>query len=168
MIQAMIKGQYNALNAKDNKERLRYMVAGIKDGKFYDFVGTNYGVFDENVEDTEFIKESDLELSRITGAKIASITIAMQKFFDTYNGVVVKEDAGPETTDVIDSDEDASDDVITDGTAADEEADYQALEKACKKAIKKGDVKKASKIIKKLEGRKSHKKLSKKLKKVSE
>lgn len=162
MIQAMIKGQYNALNAKDNKERLRYMVAGIKDGKFYDFVGTNYGVFDENVEDTEFIKESDLELSRITGAKIASITIAMQKFFDTYNGVVTEEENEPETEALPKTE------LTKDTNVAEEEADYEALEKACKKAIKKGDVKKASKILKKLEGRKSHKKLSKKLKKVSE
>ena len=157
MVQAMIKGQYNALNAKDNKERLRYMVAGIKDGKFYDSVGTDYGTFDEDVEDVEFITEKDLNLSRITGSKIASITIAMQKFFDTYNGIAAPTDV--ETTEQPDTNELEASEMG--------EPDYEALEKACKKAIKKGDIKKATKLLAKLDGQDCHKKLSKKLKKVS-
>jgi len=147
MIEALVKSQYNGLNAKDNKERLGYMVAGIKDGKFYDHTSnTDYGVFDANAEDAVFIPESDLELSRITGAKIATVTVAMQKWFDTYTGNGNGAEVPAEESEV-----------------ADEEIDTEAVEKARKKAIKKGDLDKAQKLIDKLGG---HKKLQKKLDKA--
>jgi len=158
MMEAYVKAQHAVLTCKDNKERLRYTVAGIKDGKFYDHSGTDYGMFDEKAPDAVFIPESDLELSRITGSKLATITIKMQKFFDTYNGDTNEnEDTKDETSDSTKkSDKDET-------TAKVEEVDTDAVEKACKKAIKKGDVKKAQKLIDKLGG---HKKLQKKLDKA--
>ena len=170
MIEAFAKAQYRALNAENNKERIGYMIAGIKDGKFYDHkTDTDYGVFDDGgvIPDTVFIPESDLELQRITGAKLATLTLNMTKFFDTYGANPKEaEDVKSDTKDTSGSSDD------TDATSADTSesepaVDYDALEKACKKAIKKGDVKKATKLLAKLDGQDCHKKLSKKLKKVS-
>jgi len=150
MIESYVKAQHAVLTCKDNKERLRFTVAGIKDGKFYDYSGTNYGVFDENAPDTVFIPESDLELGRITGSKLATITLKMQKFFDTYFGEgEPTEEVEPTTTEAP--------------TEEGEEIDTEAVEKAVKKAIKKEDFKKAQKLIDKLGG---HKKLQKKLDKA--
>ena len=146
MIKAHIVAQYAVLTSKDNKERLKYMVAGIKDGKFFDYAGTDYGMFDENAPDTVFIPDSDLSLSRITGVKLAGITLSMQKFFENY------ENGGSEPTEEQ-----------CDPEPSDEEIDTGAVEKACKKAIKKGDFKKAQKLIDKLGG---HEKLQKKLDKA--
>jgi len=152
MIEAYVKAQHAVLTCKDNKERLRFTVAGIKDGKFYDYSGTDYGVFDENAPDTVFIPESDLELSRITGSKLATITLKMQKFFDAYFGE-------GEADEVIDVEVVVGSEATEEG----EEIDTEAVEKAVKKAIKKEDFKKAQKLIDKLGG---HKKLQKKLDKA--
>ena len=147
-IEALITAEFVVLSAKDNKERLKYIVAGIKDGKFYDYAGTDYGIFDEAAPDTVFIEESDLELSRITSSKITTITMNMKKFFTEYNGENVEVNPQDNEDEKIDGDT-----VI----------DTEAVEKACKKAIKKGDFKKAQKLIDKIGG---HKKLQKKLDKA--
>lgn len=150
MIEAFCKAQYNALNAKDNKERIGYMIAGIKDGKFYDLkTDTDYGVFDETIPDTVFIPESALEIQRVTGAKLATFSVAMNKFFEKYGSNPKQE------TEETEEAEEA------------EDVDYTALEKACKKAIKKGDLTKATKLLEELDGQDCHKKLSKKLAKAS-
>jgi hypothetical protein len=143
MIEAFVKSQYNSLGASDNKERIKHIIAGCKDGHLYSHDGTDYGLYDENAEDAIFVPESDLELARITGSKIAGITLKMQKFFDANNGAVVEE--------------------VEEVEEAEEVEDQEVIEKACKKAIKKGDFKKAQKIIDKLGG---HKKLQKKLDKA--
>lgn len=163
MMEAYIKAQHAVLTCKDNKERLRYTVAGIKDGKFYDHSGTDYGMFDENAPDTVFIPESDLELSRITGTKLAGITLKMQKFFESYN---TDEDVSTEDADEPkEKKAKKSKSSEADAEASDEEPeiDTEAVEKAVKKAIKKSDFKKAQKLIDKLGG---HKKLQKKLDKA--
>jgi len=151
MMRTHVVAQYAILNAETNKDRLKYIVAGIKNGKFYDYAGTDYGVFDKDAPDTEFMPESDLGLSRITGSKLATITIKMQKFFDSY----FDEDKG-EPEEYTKEEAEAEADTV-------EEVDTEAVEKAIKKAIKKGDLKKAQKLIDKLGG---HKKLQKKLDKA--
>ena len=156
MIASLVKAQFAALNAKDNKERLRYTVAGIKDGKLYDAVGTNYGVYDENAEDTVFIEDSDFELSRITSAKIKNVTDKMLAFFNETDEVV-------ETKEVEETDE-----VVEPEVVETKEVDFEAVEVACKKAIKKGNVKKASKLLAKLDGQSCYKKLAKKIMKIGE
>ncbi len=179
MLEAFCKAQYNALNAKDNKERIGYMIAGIKDGKFYDLsTGTDYGVFDESIPDTEFIPESALEIQRVTGAKLATFSMGMNKFFDVY-GANPKgsKDVDGTDTDSSDDAEDERNDTVVDSTSVNDadsdsdsntpKVDYEALEKACKKAIKKGDLKKAGKLLEKLVDQDCHKKLSKKLAKAS-
>ncbi len=156
-IEALITAEFVVLSAKDSKERLKYIVAGIKDGKFYDYAGTDYGIFDEAAPDTVFIEESDLELSRITSSKITTITMNMKKFFTEYNGEVDE--------DTMDTDK-SSDDVVSDSdddNTTEDTIDTEAVEKACKKAIKKGDFSKAQKLIDKLGG---HSKLQKKLDKA--
>ena len=117
MIGAFAKAQLNLLLAKDNKEKLRYCIAGCKDEHLYSHSGTNYGKV-EGAEDTVFIPESDLELSRITGAKLATIARKMDKFF------------GFDVEDVVEDVVEESEDVV-----------------ACRKAIKKGKVKKAKKLL---------------------
>ena len=147
-IEALINTEYEVLKAKDNKERLKFMVAGIKDGCFYNHAnGAIYGEFDTEVPDTVFISEADLEMFRVTSTKIVGITLAMQQFFVDYNG----------------ADEPTVEDEPTEPTVEEEAIDTEAVEKACKKAIKKGDFKKAQKLIDKLGG---HKKLQKKLDKA--
>jgi len=166
MIEAFAKAQYNALNAKDNKERIGYMIAGIKDGKFYDLkTDTDYGVFDESIPDTVFIPESALEIQRVTGAKLATFSMAMNKFFDEYGSN--PKGSEDEVDDVQDTECDTNTDTDTSSDGEVPEIDYEALEKACKKAIKKGDLKKAGKLLEKLVDQDCHKKLSKKLAKAS-
>ena len=149
MIEAFIKAQYSALNAKNNKERLGYMVAGIKDGKFYDKCGNiDYGTFDVDAPDAEFITQDDVELTRVASTKILSVTENMNTYFREYN----KEDV--EDTEVED-------------TEVEDVVDYEALETECKKAIKKGNFPKAQKILVKLNGQTCYKKLAKKLKKAT-
>lgn len=162
-ITALVKAQYKALNAKDNKERLTYMIAGIKDGKFYTHAHVaDFGIFDVNAPDTVFIPEKDLELSRITGAKIATITMNMEKFFDAYYGGETTEpqpDIAPETKpETPIPDPEALKELDEDGV--------EKLAKACKKAIKAEDFKKARKILSKLDGQDCYKKLAKKLAKA--
>ena len=155
MIEAFIKAQYSALNAKNNKERLGYMVAGIKDGKFYDKCGNiDYGTFDVDAPDAEFITQDDVELTRVTSTKILSVTENMNTYFREYN----KEDTEVEDTDTEVEDTD---------TEVEDVVDYEALETECKKAIKKGNFPKAQKILVKLNGQTCYKKLAKKLKKAT-
>ena len=156
MLIALAITQMNSLSAKDNKERLKFTIAGCKDGKLYDHAGTDYGVFDENAEDVIFIPDTDLQLSRITGAKISGITQKALAFFAQYAEAKPADDDGSDE----DESEAGQDEDDTD------EVDYAAVEKACKKAIKKGDLKKAKKLLAKLDGQDCHKKLSKKLDKA--
>ena len=149
-IETLIKAQHAVLTCADNKERLRYTVAGIKDGKFYDHSGTDYGVFDEDAPDTVFIPEADLDLQRITGAKLKSIAGKMTAFFEAYNS-----NEPAEIDEVIEDEAPAE--------PAEEAIDMDALEKACKKAIKGEKFGKAQKLIDKMGG---HKKLQKKLDKA--
>lgn len=149
-IQAHALAGVALLGAKDTKARLHYVIAGVKDGKMYDHAGTDYGVYDEDAEDVEFITDEDLALSRISGTKIASIGKLMADYFNPN----AEEESKPEPKEDGGSSEPA------------EEIDYDAVAKACKKAIKKEDVKKATKLLAKLEGQDCYKKLSKKLAKV--
>lgn len=169
-IEAVVKAQYKALNAKDNKERLGYMIAGIEDGQFYTHAnGKQFGMFDPEVPDTVFIPKTDLELSRITGTKIASITQNMEKFFDKYYGL----EDGAEG-EAADGDDESCDKPAKEFApeAEDEpetglsDENIEDLTKAFKKALKKEDFKKASKILGKLVDTDGHKKLSKKLAKA--
>ena len=156
MIEAFVKAQFLALSAKNNKERLGYMIAGIKDGKFYDLTtDVDYGTFDVDAPDAEFITQADLEMSRVATTKIQSVTASMVDYFAKYN-----------SDEVIDV-EVVEDEVVEDEVVEDE-IDYEALETECKKSIKKGKLSKAQKLLAKLEGQDCHKKLSKKLKKASE
>ena len=175
-IEAVVRAQFKALNAKDNKERLNYMIAGIEDGEFYTHAhGKQFGVFDTDAPDTVFIPKTDLELSRITGTKIASVTMAMTKFFDDYNGDsenYVEPEAvsqEPETKDVPKKSKEQAqiDDAEAEGVSPEySEEIVEKLAKECKKAIKSEDFKKAQKILNKLEGYHVHKKLAKKLAKA--
>ena len=159
MLAAFAISQMKALSAKDNKERLRFTIAGCKDGKLYDHVGTNYGVFDENAPDVVFIPESDLELTRITGVKIAGIIEKAEAFFNEYAfDKVVEVEEVEEVVEVEEVEE-----IVEDTVEVEEKIDTEAVEKAAKKAIKKGDFKKAQKLIDKLGG---SKKLQKKLNKA--
>jgi rubrerythrin len=164
MIEAFIKGQYNAINAKDNKERLRFTVAGIRNGRFYALDGTDYGLFDENAPDAEFIVLKDLELSRITGAKIQNITNKMLDYFNKYG---VHKNEGTTDEKVNDSDTEATTEngskMVSDESQ--DVLDVDAVVKECKKAIKKGKSKKALKLAQKIEmvDVKTFKKLMKKI-----
>jgi len=156
MIQAFTKGQYKAINAKDNKERLKFTVAGCRGGHLFAHDGTDYGLFNADAPDTEFITLKDLELSRITGAKIAQITQKMEAFFDKYGANPTEQPEAKAELETETTSEDAAND--------EPEIDTEAVVKACKKAIKKGNTKKALKLLNKLpEDSKEFKKLSKKL-----
>ena len=146
-IQALVGGQYNSLNAKDNKERLKYTVAGCKDGKLYDYAGTNYGAFNEDAPDTEFITEADLNLSRITAVRLKGITERMQNFFNTYGANPVEEATVEDVEEVEEVVEEDNDELI----------------EKFKKAIKKGKAKKARKLLDEIG---ENKKLAKMLKKL--
>ena len=152
MIGAFAQAQILALSAKDNKERLRFTIAGCKDGKLYDHSGTDYGVYDPEAPDAIFIPDTDLQLSRITGVKLEGIARKMTEFFS---------DVEPAVEEPTDTDGDRGD-AIVDSEPVDE-IDVEAVEDACKKAIKKGKFDKAQKLIDKLGG---HKKLQKKLEKA--
>ena len=145
---AFIAGQYQSLSAKTNVERLKFTVAGIKNGRFYDHVGTDYGLFDEDAPDAIFISDKDVTMTRITGAKIDSITKKVESYFTAYY-----------------SDEVDEVDEVAEEPQEEHEIDVDAVEKAAKKAIKKGDFKKAQKLIDKLDG-KAAKKMQKKLDKA--
>ncbi len=143
-IEAFTKAQYEALT-QTNKERIPFTIAGCKDGHLYDLSGRDFGEFNLDAPDTEFITVKDGELSRITKVKILAITNTMKKFFDTYGANPVE---AAEQSDPGGGDKDKA------------EIDTEAVEEACKKAIKKGKFDKAQKLIDKLGG---HKKLQKKL-----
>ena len=146
--------QMISLTAKDGKERLRFTVAGVKDGKFYDAVGTDYGTYDG--EDVEFITEEDLNVSRLTGVRLEKIKQRADAYF---SGTPFK--SNEPVAEAYFSDEQTEEDEQP-------EIDVDALVSACKKAIKDGKFKKANKIIEKLDGHKVAKKLAKKLRKASE
>lgn len=170
-IEALIGTQFSLLTAKDNKARLLYIIAGIKDGKFYNHAhGAIFGVFDESAPDTEFITEKDLTLSRITGTKISAITANMQNFFKEYYGLegadedeatpTPKSEPKTEPKDVTDEEgEDPKDVALS-------EAVVEKLVKEFKKCLKNEEFKKATKILAKLDGQDVQKKLAKKLKKA--
>ena len=169
MIKAFIEGQYRALNAKDNKERIRYIVAGTKDGRFYDHAGNDYGYFGD-VPDEVFIAESDLDLSRITTSKLDAVTKSMNDFFAKYMGVEAVESV--ETLeDENEEEEDAEEKTMAKNleveveTVESEEVELSQEEIAekAKKAIKKGKLKKAKKLIAQIEDKKVAKKLKAKL-----
>ena len=151
---AFIEGQYNSMTAKTNAERIKFTVAGVKDGKFYDHAGTDYGLFDIDAPDVIFIPDTDIQLTRITGAKLTIITGKMNKYFEEYYGeseapIVEEDNVEPEASVETVEEEDT--------------IDTEAVIEACKKAIKKGKFDKAQKLIDKLGG---HKKLQKKLDKA--
>jgi len=171
MTEAFVKAQFRALNAENNKERIGYMVAGIKDGKFYDHkTDTDYGVFNTDSPDTVFIPESDLELQRITGAKLATLTLNMTKFFDAYGANPTETAEGGEDKTELTPNESHRDEACVksaEGEQPSESVDVDALIKAFAKAIKKGKAKKAQKIINKLgEAGAKVKKLKKELEKL--
>ena len=164
MIEAFVKAQYGALTANDNRERLRHVVVGCKNGRLYSHSGTDYGEFD--APDTIFSPDSDTQLTRITGVKMAGINKKMLEFFDKYGANPVEVDEPTdEPTDSNDEPTDSNDDTCDNKSddVNEDAVDTEAVEKACKKAIKKGDFKKAQKLIDKLGG---HKKLQKKLDKA--
>lgn len=153
MIIALIASQFGQLNAKTNVEKLRYTVAGVKDGRFYDYVGTDYGMFDEDAKDIEFLTEVHANATRINATTLAQATVRMQKYFVEYLGTSTED----EVPDVVNVQDEAP------TVDAQEGIDYDAVTKACKKAIKKGDKDKAVKLLEKLIDQDSHKKLSKKI-----
>jgi len=163
-IEKLVKLQYEVLKVQDNKERLRYIVAGIKDGRLYNMVGTNFGEFGEDVPDTEFITEDDLDLSRISSVRISAITLKMSNFFKKYGEVSNDSTNNDNTTFCNDTCNDASD--KEDVTQKELKLNVDELIEKCKKAIKKGKFNKAAELITLLGDDKNAKKLSKKLKKA--
>jgi len=161
---AFIAGQYQSLSAKTNVERLKFTVAGIKNGRFYDHVGTDYGLFDEDAPDAIFISDKDVAMTRITGAKIDSITKKVESYFTAYYS---EEDVEAEEVDdeIEEAEVEEVEEVEEEESQEQPEIDVDAVEKAAKKAIKKGDFKKAQKLIDKLDG-KAAKKMQKKLDKA--
>ena len=149
MILAFIESQFNMMSAQDNKERLHYIVAGIKDGELYDLSGNTYGKLD-GIEDTEWITKEDGELSRITSAKIGKAKHAFKAFADKVLGVEQEDEPTVKQEDE---------------PTVEDEIDIDAVVKACKKAIKKGNQKKAMKLANKIEtvDVKAYKKLMKKI-----
>lgn len=155
-IKAFAKGQMNALLAKDNKDRLKYTIAGCRNGHLYAHDGSDFGLYDADATDTEWITLKDLELQRITGVKLAKINEMAIAFFAIDNEELPwaepKEEQNSQVVEV---------------EPKEDKIDFDAVEKACKKAIKKEDIKKATKLLAKLEGQDCHKKLSKKLGKLA-
>lgn len=156
-IQAYIKGQFAALSAKDNKERLRFTVAGIKDNKPYDYVGTDYGTLDGTFADVVFFEQDVLELSRITQSRIDTITKNMTDYF----AEVEEEDEANEHQEVVEKSEESEEvEKNEQGVVGEAEDNTEVL---IKKAIKKGKFKKAQKLLDQIGG---DKKLQKKLDKA--
>ena len=175
MIQAFALAQMLAMVAKDNKERLKYTIAGCKDGHLYDHTGQDYGLFNADAPDTVFIPETDLELQRITGVKLQGIQKKAQDFFDKYGAEPTTGDEdenenaenGASTGGEKSEKDEVSKKPTNDTENTEDKVDYDALATACKEAIKSGKIKKATKLLAKLEGQKTHKKLAKKLAKAS-
>ncbi|WBC28496.1 hypothetical protein TPMD03_25 [Thiohalocapsa phage LS06-2018-MD03] len=174
-IRALIEAQVQAASAKDNKERLRYVVAGVKDGRFYTHAGMDFGEFldkDGNtVSDTIFISDTDLQLSRITGAKLKSIETKIKDFFEEHLGDADdSEDVAEQIDDNLDDAEaeTPSEDGDVSCDEADDEISSEDLAKEVKKLIKKEKFKAAKLLINKLgdEDKKLRKKLMKKLDKA--
>ena len=162
-IEAFTKAQMKSLVAKDNKERLKFTVAGCKDGHLYSHDGTDFGLYEADAPDTEFITQADLEVGRLTSSRLEKIYTLAETFFNTYGSASkeTSEDVPKKPSEQPVSVENSED------TPSEDEVDNEALVKACKKAIKKEDFKKAQKLIEKLTDEDAAKKLSKKLKKAT-
>lgn len=135
MIEAFAKAQIKGLSLT-TKDRLKYTIAGCKDGCLYDNMGTNYGLYDNNAPDMEFITAEDLNVSRITASKLAKIKVLSDNFFAEFG-------AHP-TTDLDEALDEAQDEV---SPLEEEFAEQVDLVANIKKAIKKGKLKKAQKLI---------------------
>ena len=160
-IQKLVELQYEVLKTNNSKERLKYVVAGIRDGRLYNMIGTNFGRFgekNEDIPDTEFITEDDLTISRLSSAKIDDITSKMLNFFKKYGEV------SNDTDDISNDIDDISNDI--DDISEELNLNVDEVVKECKKAIKKGKFDKATELISLLGDDKNAKKLSKKLRKV--
>jgi len=177
-IQGLVSVQYDVLNSQDNKERIRFVVAGCREGRLYNMSGTDFGMFNEEAPDTEFITDADLDLSRITGARLSSITKKMKDFFNKY-GVSDVTDSSNDDNDTNDSDSDdtnsSNDDVeskkdkknkVSNDKKKELKVNIDEVVAKCKKAIKKEKFDKARELIKLLGDIDIAKKLSKKLKKA--
>jgi len=144
-IQKLIEVQYEVMNSRDNKDRIRHVVAGIKNGKFYTHAGVSFGTFDKNAPDTEFISESDLDLARITGSKLKKITENMTSFFNKYeedDDEEYDEEYDDEEYDDEEEDEEEEDEDEDEDEDDDDEDDEDEEVVKYKKPIKKGKLKK--------------------------
>ena len=79
-LKSLALGQIGMLEATTGKDRFAYTISRIEDGKVYDGKGNQCGVYDG--DDVIFITDKDLELSRITGAKISKVKQSMLAYFD--------------------------------------------------------------------------------------
>ena len=177
-IQKLVELQYEVLKTNNSKERLKYVVAGIRDGRLYNMIGTNFGRFseDEDIPDTEFITDDDLALSRISSAKIDDITSKMLNFFKKYGEVSngtdndntsFCNDTCNNTCNATGDKEDKENGEDGEDVVQEElNLNVDEVVKECKKAIKKGKFDKATELISLLGDDKNAKKLSKKLRKA--
>jgi len=166
-IQELVELQYKVLKTNNSKERLKYVVAGVRDGKLYNMIGTNFGKFGEDIPDTEFITDDDLALSRLSSIRLSIITSRMANFFKKYGEV--SDDTSNDICYAI------SNDTSNDTSVKEDEEDVVQKElnlnvdevvKECKKAIKNRMFDKANTLINLLGDDKNAKKLSKKLRKA--
>jgi len=148
MISAFVKSQYAQLQEKDIKERMQYVVAKVEDGMLYDLKGNCYGKWDG--EDTVFIAEEDLKLSRIASTRITNYNNAINAYF-SEDGEEAED--GEETEETVDSSE--PDDVL--------ETEDGEIAKKIKKALKKGKTKKAVKLLGEISDKKLRKALAKEI-----
>ena len=161
-IKAFIASQFNAMKTANAKDRLPYMVAGVKDGRFYSLNGTDFGEA-VGFEDVEFITEADGALTRITSSKVEKMEAIFKTTFgddedyaelgdeDENEEVVTESKDSEEKTE--DTQEDAAEEtvsefdtimtLITDGKAKKAKKLMKASESLSEKEIKK--IKKALK-----------------------
>ena len=155
---AMLATQYEVLLATSNKDRLKYVIAGVKNKILYNLKGDEFGEWDD--EDVEFFVKEDLDLARITTSKLKTAQNKMLAYFNKEETTSSsEEEASPS------SEEEASpSNDIDDGLP---EVDLDEVIAKCKKAIKKGNAKKAKKLLGFIpEDEKAFKKLSKKIKEL--
>lgn len=180
-LEAIAKAQFASIQ-QSPKDRLRYCIAGVKDGKFYDLAGTiDYGVYDADAPDAEFITEADANVSRVTKVKIDTVTKRMEDYFNEHgiNGEhdVFDADSESATTDdsgaEVEQEDNTNEGVTTNDTcssantcSSDDDGESDKIN-AIEKALTKGKVKKATKLINELEDGKVKKKMLKKLKKLN-
>jgi len=164
-IKGLIETQYDVLNAPDSKSRLKYIVAGIKDGRFYNHAGTDFGEYDVDSPNTEFIRKDELDLSRLTASRLSQITARMRAFFSEEDTVADPLDMNEPADTCVDGDEDEKPKKSKkDEEAVSLEVDIDEVVAELKKAIKKGKSKKAKKLLALLPtSLKSYNKLAKKV-----